>query len=89
MLILFVVFLHKSNIWEKFGSWYMGQNAVCQWDCRILKSTTSLEQNIEKAWFFGCWYRFMEIKSWLKNIGVDIVKNGSSHYGLSTLKAAS
>ena len=23
----------------------------------------------EKAWFFACWYLFMDIKSWLKNIG--------------------
>ena len=47
----------------------MGQNPLVQSDCRILKSTLSLEQNDEKAWFFASWYRFMETKSWLKSIG--------------------
>ena len=37
----------------------------------------SLEQNDEKACFFAYWYSFMEIKSWLENIGVGVVKNGS------------
>ena len=30
----------------------------------------------------------MEIKSWLKNIGVGVVKNGCGHSGLKTLKLA-
>ena len=30
----------------------------------------------------------MEIKSWLKNTGVGIVKNGCGHSGLRTLKLA-
>ena len=49
----------------------MGQNVL---DCRIFKLTISLEQNNNRAWFFACWYIFMEIKSWLKNIGVGVVK---------------
>ena len=40
----------------------------------LLNQLISLEQNDAKAWFFACWYRFMEIKSWLKNIGVGMVK---------------
>ena len=28
------------------------------------------------------------MKSWLKNIGVDVVKNGCGHSGLRTLKLA-
>ena len=67
--LLFAVFMYKSHIWERFGSWYMGQNALRQSDYRIFKPTMSLEQNDEKAWFFACWYRFMEIGNWLKNIG--------------------
>ena len=47
----------------------MGQNALGQSGCRIFKLTLSPEQKDEKAWFFACWYRSMEIKSWLKNIG--------------------
>ena len=30
----------------------------------------------------------MEIKSWLKNIGVGMVRNGCGHSGLRTLKLA-
>ena len=52
----------------------------------IFKLTTSIEQNDEKAWFF--WYscRFTEMKSWLKNIGVGVAKDGCGHFGLRTLK---
>ena len=64
------VFLHRSCTWEKSGSWDMGQNALSQPDCRIFKSTISLEQNNEKTWCFAFSYKFIEIKSWLKNIGV-------------------
>ena len=80
---LIPVSLHKSRIWEKSTSWDMGQNALGQSDCRIFKSTVSLEQNDEKASFLVYWYRFMEIKSWSKNVGVDMVKNGC---GPRTLK---
>ena len=43
----------------KSGFWDMGQNALGKPDYRIFKSTISLEQNDEKAWFFACWHRFM------------------------------
>ena len=66
----------------------MGQNALCQSDCKSCKSTISLEQNDEKTWFFTCWYKFMEIKSWLRNFRLGMVKNGCGHYGLRTLKLA-
>ena len=54
----------------------------------MLKLTIYLEQNDEKAWFFACWYRFMEIRSWLKNIEVGLVKNGCGHSVFRTLKLA-
>ena len=66
----------------------MGQNALGQLDYRIFKSTISLEKTDEKAWFIACWYRFRKMKSWLKNIGVSLVKNGCGHPGLRTLKLA-
>ena len=66
----------------------MGQNALGQLDCRIFKSTTFLEQNYEKDWFFACWYRFMENGSLLKNIGMGAVKNGCGHSVLRTLSLA-
>ena len=66
----------------------MGQNALGQSDYRIFKSTITLEQYDEKGWFFACWYRFMESRSWLKNIEVDVVKNGCGYSVLMTLKLA-
>ena len=66
----------------------MGQNAFSQSDYRIFKSPISLEQNDEKPWFFACWYRFIENRSWLKNIGVGGVKNECAHSILRTLKLA-
>ena len=89
-VILTAVFLHKFHTWEKSGSWDdMGQNALSQSDCKIFKLTVSLEGKDENVWFFACWYEFMEIKSWSKNIGVGgVVKNGCGHSGLRTLKSA-
>ena len=86
--IITAVFLHKSHTFEKSGSWDMGQNALDQSECSIdyFKLTIYLEQNDEKAWFLACWCRLIEIKSWLKNIGVGVVKNGCDHSGLRTLK---
>ena len=66
----------------------MGQNALDQSDCSIFQLTVSLEQNDEKAWTFAYWCRFIEIKSWLKNIGLSIAKNGCGYSGLRTLKLA-
>ena len=66
----------------------MGQNPLSQSNYRVCKSAISLEQNDEKAWFFACWYKLMESRSWLKSIGVGIIKNGWSHSVLSTLKFA-
>ena len=34
--------IYMGKIW---GSWDMCQNALCQSDCKIFKSTVSLEQN--------------------------------------------
>ena len=62
----------------------MGKNVLCQSDCRISKSTLSLKQNNERVWFFARSYIFMEIRSWLKNIEVDMVKHGCGHFGYRT-----
>ena len=83
--LLFVVFFHKSHL---DGSWVMGKNAYGQSDCRIFKSTIPPEQIDEKALFFASWYRFMEMKIWLKSIGVGIIKSGCRHTGLRTQKLA-
>ena len=64
----------------------MGQNLLNQSHCSIFKLTKFLEQNDEKVWFVACWCRFMEIKSQLKNIDVDLVKIGCGHSGLKALK---
>ena len=82
----FAIFLHKSLILEKSGSWDMSQNTFGQSDSRIFNSSVSLDQNYGIGWFFACWYKFMECKSWLKNNGVDVVKNGFGNSGFRTLK---
>ena len=66
----------------------MGQNALGQSDYRIFKPAISLEQTDKKAWIFAWWYRVMESRSWLKNVGVSMVKNGYGHSILRTLKLA-
>ena len=66
----------------------MYQNALDQSYGRIFKSNVSLEQNDEVAWFFAYWYKFMEIKSWLKNIWWGVVKNGCGYSDHMTLKLA-
>ena len=42
-----------------------------------LKLTVSQECINGINWFFACWYNFMQIKSWLKILGVVLVKNES------------
>ena len=54
-----------GKILENFGSWDMSQNVFGQSDCGIFKKIISLEWKKEKAWFFACWYKFIEIKNWL------------------------
>ena len=41
-----------------------------------------------RTWFFACWYRFMEINSWYKNIGVSMIKKMCGHSVYMTLKLA-
>ena len=64
------------------------QNALAQSNSRIFISTLSLKQNDEKAWFFACWCKFMETESWLRNIGMDVVRNECDHSGVRTQKLA-
>ena len=73
----------KSHIWEKSVSWDMGQNDLSQSNCRNFKSTIPLT-NRWRCLFFACWYIFMEIKSWLTNIGVGMVKNECDCFGCRT-----
>ena len=51
----------------------MAGNALGQSDCRVLKSSISLEQNDEKTCIFACCYKLIEIKGWLKNIRVVMI----------------
>ena len=62
----------------------MGKNVLCQSDCRISKSTLSLKQNNERVRFFARSYIFIEIRSWLKNIEMGMVKHGCGHFGHRT-----
>ena len=64
----------------------MGQNVLSQSDCSIFKSTIFPEKINEIAWFFTCWYKLTKIKSWSKNLGVDVVRAGYGQPGHRTLK---
>ena len=64
----------------------MGQNALGRSNCSIFKSTISLM--MKKLDFLACWYKFIEIKSWLKNIEVGMFINGCAHSGCMNLKLA-
>ena len=123
-IMLFAVFLNKSNIWEKPCSWDKDQNGLSQFNCRIFKSTIFPEKTHETApifafwykftkklkvvffswvwsnygcgqsgsctlkliihqkgtdginWFLALWYKFTQIKRWLKVLGVSMAKNG-------------
>ena len=65
----------------------MDQNPLAQSDCRTFQSIIYIENN-EIAWFFACWYEFMNVESWLKNIEVGVVKNECGFCGNRTLKLA-
>ena len=41
-----------------------------------------------KSLIFACRYRFMENRSWLRNIGMGVVRNGCGHSVFRTLKLA-
>ena len=71
---MFAEFLHKFHNWKSSGFSDVGQNALDQSDWRIFKLTISLEQNNKKDWFFVNWCIFIEIKGWLKNCAVGVVK---------------
>ena len=84
MKIYIPMFLHKSHIWENFSSWDMGQNVLNQISGFLINHVFTKISEI--AWFFACWYKFTEIKSWLKNFGVGMVRNGCGQSGHGTLK---
>ena len=72
-----IIFCVPAQISYLGISWDMGQNALGQLDCRVFKSTISLEQSNGIAWFFVEFkirWKFMEIKSWLKNTGLGLHK---------------
>ena len=58
----------------------MSQNCLDQSDCRDFKSSMSLKQIDEKVWIFACWYKFLEIKSWLKNNEFIVVRHECDYW---------
>ena len=54
------------------GNWYQSYGAKYYLPIRL--QNIYINYISEIAWFFAYWYKFMEIKSWLKNIEVDVVK---------------
>ena len=59
-----------------------------KWSWSIRLQNFLNQKNDEITCFFACWNKFMEIKRWLKNIGVDVVKSRCGHSGHGTLKLA-
>ena len=80
--------MNKSHIWWNSGSWDITQNDLGQSEWGIFKSNISRTKWWKSLIFFACWYKFIEIKSWLKNTGVDVVINGCAHSGRRALKLA-
>ena len=66
--MIFTIFLCKSHIWEIFGSWGKGWNAIGQSHCRILKSTLSLKKMKQKLDFL-----YVDTNSWTFEVDVNFV----------------
>ena len=75
--LYYLLFLHKSYIWEKSCSWVIDFIVLSQSDCRIFKSTISSEQMYGTASFFACWHKFTK----------KLIKNGWCQSGLWTLSS--
>ena len=82
--------ISRMNWWNEliFSCWYkfrkpksFGKNLVPEIWAKMLLA-------IQITGFFACWYRFLENRSWLKIIGVGLVKNRCGHSVLRTLKLA-
>ena len=52
MLILLLIFHHKSHFWQKSGSWVIGQSGVSQWNCRILQNIISQKKKVNNEVYF-------------------------------------
>ena len=86
ILKVYINFCMLGQISRLGKSWFLRYGPKCSCPIRLqnFKSTTSLEQNDEKAWSSAYWYKFIEIKKWLKNIGAGMVINGCAHSGCRT-----
>ena len=76
-----IMFLAKSKI-SKSTSLLLGHIGPKRcWPIRFqdFKSIISPEQSDVMVYFFTCWYR--KLKSWQKNIGVVVVRNGCNQPG--------
>ena len=86
--IWFLRYGPKCSLSIRLQDFYMVNIKILQSDWQRAFWRVSLEETDEKAWFFACWYRFMEIKSWSKSIVVGVVQNCCNNSGLRTLKLA-
>ena len=64
----------------------MVKNACGQYGLWTLNMIVSQEGTDTINWFFACWYKFMQIKMWLKIFGTGMVKSGCGQSGDGTLK---
>ena len=59
-IIFIAIFLRKYQIWEGFGYWDMGQNALSQLDSRVFKSDIKHEKIDKLTWFLVFRYIFKQ-----------------------------
>ena len=65
--------------YDQSGFWTLKLTVVKRWYGQsgfwILKLTASQEWSDGINWFFACWYKFIQVKRWLKMFEVGLVRN--------------
>ena len=82
--------------WKFWKAKSFGKNLIPErWAKMLLANQITGFLNQSYLWnkmmkkpFFVCWYRLIENRSWLRNIGVGLVQNGCAQSFLTTLKLA-
>ena len=68
--------------------WFLRYEPKCSWPIRLQDFYIKYISRTKwwQAWIFACWYKFFEIKSWMKILRVCVVINGCAHSGCRTRK---
>ena len=71
---------------EFLSAWKKLLYSICSFLRYMLKLIVSQERTDGINWSFASWYKFTQIKRWLKIFGVSMVKNECGQSGDRTLK---